>query len=99
MKMSALLGTAVTLALTLGGGTRPAHAQDPKGKILVVLSSETALPLHDGKTFSTGYYLNELIVPVQKFAAAGYEVVFTNPKGNTPSVDPLFPHQTTKPRS
>jgi putative intracellular protease/amidase len=67
--------------------TSSVQAQEAKGKILIVLSSETTLPLKDGKTFETGYYLNELIVPAQKFAAAGYELVFSNPKGNTPAVD------------
>jgi putative intracellular protease/amidase len=63
------------------------QAQEARGKILIVLSSETTLPLKDGKTFETGYYLNELTVPAQRFVAAGYELVFTNPKGNTPAVD------------
>jgi hypothetical protein len=54
------------------------HAQQAKGKILIVLSSETSLPLRDGKTFDTGCYLNEIIVPAERFAAAGYELVFTD---------------------
>jgi putative intracellular protease/amidase len=61
-----------------------ASAQQGKGKILVVLSSETTLPLKDGKTFETGYYLNELIDSAMRFKDAGYELVFANPKGNTP---------------
>jgi len=71
--------------------TSAAHAQDPasKGKVLIVLSSASELPLKDGKSFSTGYYLNELIVPAERFAAAGYELVFANPNGDTPSVDKL----------
>lgn len=89
MKTPALLGMAVAVALGLSVAALPVRAQEPKGKILVVLPSETVLPLRDGKTFATGYYLNELIIPVQKFAAAGYQIVFTNPKGNRPSVDPL----------
>jgi putative intracellular protease/amidase len=67
--------------------TSSVQALEAKGKVLIVLSSETTLPLKDGKTFETGYYLNELIVPAEKFAAAGYELVFTDPKGNTPTVD------------
>ncbi|PLZ00955.1 type 1 glutamine amidotransferase domain-containing protein [Burkholderia sp. WAC0059] len=62
-------------------------AQAPKGKILIVLSSEHELPLKDGKTFETGYYLNELVIPARKFADAGYELVFATPKGNVPVVD------------
>jgi putative intracellular protease/amidase len=64
----------------------PTHAQE-KGKVLVVLSSETELPLAGGKTFKTGYYLNELIVPAQAFSAAGYQLIFADPKGNSPAVD------------
>ncbi len=46
-------------------------AQESKGKILIVLSSEHVLPLKDGNTFETGYYLNVLTVPAQKFSKAG----------------------------
>jgi putative intracellular protease/amidase len=73
-----------TLALSALAQTAPS-----KGKVLIVLSSESVLPLKDGKTFTTGYYLNELIVPAQRFAAAGYELVFADPKGNRPAVDSL----------
>jgi hypothetical protein len=31
--------------------------------------------------------LNELVLPAQKFAAAGYDLVFANPRGNAPAVD------------
>jgi putative intracellular protease/amidase len=62
-------------------------AQEPKGKILIVLSSEDELQLKDGKTFKTGYYLNELVIPAREFADAGYELVFADPKGNTPALD------------
>jgi putative intracellular protease/amidase len=79
-----LMMTALTVAVL----NSPAQAQQLKGKILVVVSSETVLPLKDGKTYQTGYYLNELMVPAQKFVVAGYELVFANPKGNTPEVDP-----------
>jgi putative intracellular protease/amidase len=79
------------LALLISMLAALASAQTPpsKGKVLIVLSSESLLPLKDGKTFATGYYLNELTVPAQRFAAAGYELVFTNPKGNRPTVDSL----------
>jgi putative intracellular protease/amidase len=74
-------------ALAAIGFASPSAAQPFKGKVLIVLSSESVLPLKDGKTFSTGYYLNELIVPARAFAEAGYELVFADPKGNTPAVD------------
>lgn len=83
--------TTLTFALMATMQALPAPAQPPasKGKILIVLSSENILPLKDGKTFKTGYYLNELIVPAQRFAAAGYELVFADPKGDRPAVDRL----------
>ena len=34
-----------------------------KGKVLVLLSSETQLELADGSQYPTGYYLNEFGVP------------------------------------
>lgn len=79
--------SAALAALIASFVSSPLLAQQSKGKILIVLSSEHVLPLKDGKTFETGYYLNELTVPAQKFAEAGYELVFANPKGNVPAVD------------
>jgi putative intracellular protease/amidase len=89
MKIKASL-TALALVLLMAQAV-PASAQTSpsKGKVLIVLSSESVLPLKDGKTFTTGYYLNELIIPAQRFAAAGYALVFADPKGNRPAVDSL----------
>nr|WP_010131175.1 type 1 glutamine amidotransferase domain-containing protein [Microbulbifer agarilyticus] len=64
-----------------------ALAETPKGKILVLLSSENVMALQDGKTEPTGYYLNEFGVPADRFLKAGYELVLATPKGNAPSVD------------
>lgn len=58
-----------------------------KGKILVLLSSETTLPLQNGKTTEVGYYLNEFGVPAKALVDAGYELVLATPKGNAPQVD------------
>jgi putative intracellular protease/amidase len=58
-----------------------------KGKVLVVMSSANALDLKDGKTYVTGYYLNEFVVPYRKLLDAGYEPVIANPKGNLPVMD------------
>ncbi|MCD1597015.1 type 1 glutamine amidotransferase domain-containing protein [Rheinheimera aquimaris] len=58
-----------------------------KGQILVLLSSESQMQLQDGKTLSTGYYLNEFGVPADAFMQAGYELVLATPKGNAPVVD------------
>jgi len=89
MNRSKILSSAVTALLLLTAASLPAHAQASKGKILVVLSSETSIPLAGGKSFPSGYYLNELVIPAQKFTDAGYELVFADPKGNVPSVDSL----------
>ena len=59
-----------------------------KGKVLVVMSSPHALELKDGRTYSTGYYLNEFAVPYRKLTEAGYEPVIANPKGARPAMDP-----------
>ncbi len=80
-----------TVALSLS--TLAAAA--PKGEVLVVLSSETALPLRDGKTFPSGYYLNEFGVPADALQRAGYRLTVVTPRGNRPqadqrSVDPQY---------
>jgi putative intracellular protease/amidase len=59
-----------------------------KGKILVLVSSGHGLPLKDGGCYTgAGYYLNELTVPVRALMKEGYEITFSNPKGNTPQLD------------
>lgn len=77
----------ILMTATISAYSGIAQATGNKGKVLIVLSSESVLPLTNGKTFKTGYYLNELIVPAQRFTAAGYKLVFANPTGNTPMVD------------
>jgi putative intracellular protease/amidase len=67
-----------------------AHARQPgKGRVLVILSSEDKLTLKNGKIHKTGFFFPELMVPVQKLAAAGYEPVFANPKGNRAVMDAI----------
>ena len=58
-----------------------------KGQILVLLSSESQMQLQDGKTLTTGYYLNEFGVPADAFLQAGYELILATPKGNAPVAD------------
>jgi putative intracellular protease/amidase len=58
-----------------------------RGRILVIVSSENQLQLQDGKTYPTGYYLNELTVPVRALMDNGYDVTFADPRGNTPTMD------------
>ena len=49
--------------------TSAAASAAPKGEVLVLLSSETALTLKEGKTLTSGYYLNELGVPAAALLA------------------------------
>ena len=54
----------------------------------MLVSSGHGLPLKDGKVYAgAGYYLNELTVPVRALMQEGYEITFSNPKGNTPQMD------------
>lgn len=55
--------------------------------VLVVLSDEDHLELRDGKTFATGFYLNELLEPAKAMLDAGHQVTFATPRGRAPSVD------------
>lgn len=66
----------------------PAMAADnAKGKVLVVVSSAAEITLQDGKKYPTGFFLNELAVPVKALIAAGYTPVFANPHGNAVTWD------------
>jgi hypothetical protein len=58
------------------------------GKVLVVMSSANHLELRDGKKYSTGFYLNEFVIPFRKLVEAGYTPVIANPKGDRPVLDP-----------
>ncbi|MGV7208561.1 type 1 glutamine amidotransferase domain-containing protein [Oxalobacteraceae bacterium A2-2] len=81
MKLIATLGLAVAALLSTNA------IAAGKGKVLVLLSSESVLPLKEGKTYSTGYYLNEFGVPTDALIKAGYTPVLVTPKGNAPAVD------------
>jgi len=56
-------------------------------KILVVMSSESILPLQDGQTHATGFYLNEFGVPAHRLVQEGYELTIATPRGNRPPLD------------
>jgi len=59
-----------------------------KGKVLVLVSSGYGLRLKNGGCYrGAGYYLNELTVPTRALMEEGYEITFSNPKGNTPQLD------------
>ncbi|WP_199099329.1 type 1 glutamine amidotransferase domain-containing protein [Dyella sp. ASV21] len=55
--------------------------------VLVVLSDANHLDLKDGKVFSTGFYLNELMQPVKMLMDAGHQVTFATPQGRAPTLD------------
>lgn len=87
--MKTLHALAASLALLLAAGS--AHA----GHVLVVLSDADQLELKHGKTFATGFYLNELMQPVKLLLDAGHQVSFATPLGRAPtldrgSVDPIY---------
>ena len=77
----------ITLSLLGLLSAATSHAAAPKGQVLVLLSSENQLALKDGKSYPTGYYLNEFGVPADQLLKAGYELVLVTPKGNAPNVD------------
>lgn len=55
--------------------------------VLVVLSDADRLDLKDGKVFSTGFYLNELMQPVKLLREAGHQLTFATPRGDAPTLD------------
>jgi len=79
---AAVLAVAATFTLSPA-----ASAAQSRGRVLVVMSSARELDLRDGKKYSTGYYLNEFVVPYRKLVAAGYEPVIANPKGDMSVMD------------
>lgn len=76
---TALAAVAMAIPLAASAATQ--------GKVLVVLSSEHQLQLKEGKTYETGYFLNEVAIPLRKIMEAGFEPVFANPNGNAPAMD------------
>eukprot|EP00743_Colponemidia_sp_Colp-15_P012040 GILK01013574.1.p1 GENE.GILK01013574.1~~GILK01013574.1.p1 ORF type:complete len:256 (-),score=36.75 GILK01013574.1:70-837(-) len=59
-----------------------------RGKVLVVLSSTSSITLANGKVIQTGFFLSELMKPLQKIMDSGISPVFANPLGNPPAMDP-----------
>jgi putative intracellular protease/amidase len=84
------LGKVALLLLGATGllGTKTPAAAADHGRVLVILSSSDELEIRDGKKFKTGFYLDELVIPLRKLVAAGFTPVFANPKGNEVSIAP-----------
>ncbi|WP_053155300.1 type 1 glutamine amidotransferase domain-containing protein [Pseudomonas sp. Pf153] len=74
-----------TLALSAALAATSVAAQ--ADNVLVVLSDADHLDLRDGKVFSTGFYLNELLQPVKLLLDAGHQVTFATPEGKAPTLD------------
>ncbi len=90
-KMKKLINTVLASLLMTAAVAQAA----PKGEVLILLSSETELPLKGGKHFDSGFYLNELGVPAKALLDAGYALTVVTPKGNQPrpdkgSIDPQY---------
>lgn len=86
MMKNMLKSMAAVAAITLANAT-PAAAQPSRGEVLVVMSGAHILDLADGKPYATGYYLNEVAIPLKALIDAGYAPVFADPNGDTPSMD------------
>ena len=58
-----------------------------KAKILVYVSSATAVPYREGGSHPVGVFLGELTEPLEPILAAGHEIVFVSPDGRGPHLD------------
>lgn len=65
------------------------HNTNKMRQVLVITSSSSDLQLESGKKVATGFFLSELMVPVQKMRAAGFDIHYANPSGTEPSLDPF----------
>ncbi len=80
---------ALLLCASLAFASSAASAA-PKGKVLLVTSSTDTLVLKDGTLHPTGYFLDELTVPVMHVMKEGYEVVLATQTGNILTMDPVL---------
>lgn len=82
-----LSASALLLVMLIGAASDSSVTAASKPRVLVVISSATELELQDGRRYATGYFLNELAVPVQALVQAGYEPVFASPLGTPANRD------------
>ncbi len=78
----------LSLSLLIASNVGMSAAAGQRGKVLIVMSGAHQLELRDGKKYTTGYYLDELAVPLRRMIDAGYSPVFASPNGEAPSIDP-----------
>jgi putative intracellular protease/amidase len=76
-----------SLVATLALAYAVTATANTRGRVLIVMSGAHHLDLKDGKRYETGYYLDELAIPLKKMVEAGFTPVFASPNGATPSID------------
>ena len=69
-KMKLLREILTSTALLSASFLTPLAQAADHGRVLVILSSSQQLELRDGKTYRTGYYLDELEIPLRKIIDA-----------------------------
>jgi putative intracellular protease/amidase len=74
-----------SLILLLAGSSYCTQAKS--GNILVLLSSSGHITLKNGEKHPTGYFLSELMVPLESLIKLGYEITFATPKGKNAFMD------------
>ena len=93
MFLAVVLKVSIVLTVLFALGADSTASAQSRGKVLVVMSGGHLLNLKEGKVYATGYYLNELYVPLAALVKAGYTPVYANPNGDTlpwmPT--PMFP--------
>jgi len=87
MFLAVVLKVGIVLTALFALGADSTASAQWRGKVLVVMSGGHLLNLKEGKVYATGYYLNELYVPLAALVKAGYTPVYANPNGDTPSMD------------
>ena len=83
-----IVATVLAVVATACSQTSASNAQDPKKKILIVLSAAKTWTRADGSLYPTGYWAEEFVVMHEKFVQAGFEVDLATPGGVEPTADP-----------
>jgi putative intracellular protease/amidase len=65
---------------------QPTAAGRPR--VLFLVSGAHQLTMKDGSLHTTGFWAEELLVPLHAFTEAGFDVKFTTPVGLVPQADP-----------
>jgi putative intracellular protease/amidase len=65
---------------------QPTAAGNPR--VLFILTAAHQLTMKDGSLHTTGFWAEELLVPLHAFTQNGFDVKFTTPVGLVPQADP-----------